>query len=165
MQTIDPTSETIAQAQANLERISSRMLHLLSFVPDDKLSWAPSPTSKSALRIAAHAALVSQRFAALITESMPDPMPNPEEFFKGFLDEELTFTTRESVVNLTNEATAKLSQALGTVTTECIDSSPNSPFGPVPKRFWIGLTHDHLAGHVGQMEYLQTIWGDLDNHM
>ncbi|MES1227752.1 MAG: hypothetical protein ABUL72_03720, partial [Armatimonadota bacterium] len=29
----------------------------LSFVPDDRLTWTPTPTAKSSIRIAAHTAL------------------------------------------------------------------------------------------------------------
>ena len=164
-QTIDPTSEIVTQAKSNVERISSRLLHLLSFVPEDKLAWTPSPTSKSVLRIAAHAALVSKRFARLITGTMPEPMPAPDEFFQEFLEEEHAFTTRESVIALVDDSTTELCHALDTVNAANIDSDTNSPFGPMPMRFWVNLSYDHMAGHVGQLEFLQTIWGDLDNHM
>jgi hypothetical protein len=34
----------------------------------------------------------------------------------------------------------------------------------VPVRFWLAQGSEHMAGHAGQLQYLQTIWGDLDNH-
>jgi len=43
-------------------------LMLLSFVPDDKLNWTPTPTAKSALRIAAHTALYAGRFARMMRD-------------------------------------------------------------------------------------------------
>lgn len=165
MQTINSPLESVAQAKAQFERIRDRLLHLLSFVPDDKLTWTPTPTAKSALRIVAHSAITTGLFAKLITNTMPDPMPSPEEFFGNMNGEEHNYPTRESVIALVNETSAELNDAFNAITEESLISTPNSPFGPMPVQFWVSLTHDHMAGHVGQLEYLQTIWGDLDNHM
>lgn len=164
-QTIEPTLESVSQAKAQFERTNARMLHLLTFVPDDKLGWTPAPTSKSALRIVAHSALTSRFFARLITDTMPDPMPAPEEFFESLLKDEHNYPNRESVVALVEETAQELLKAYDTIDSTTIESTPNSPFGPMPVKFWMNLAHDHMAGHVGQLEYLQTIWGDLDNHM
>src|SRR5476649_391064 len=47
-------------------------LKTFSFVPDDKLTWTPTPTAKSAIRIAAHTALYAGRFASMIeTRKLP----------------------------------------------------------------------------------------------
>ena len=163
--TIDPTSEVVAQAKGKIVRYSERMLHLLSFVPDDKLTWTPSPTAKSSLRIVAHSAVTSKRFADIITGNMPERMPSPEEFFKGLDEAGEKITTRESVIALMKETTAELCKALDTVTAANIDSMPCSPFGAIAMQFWMEEGSAHMAGHTGQLEYMQTIWGDLDNHL
>ena len=164
-QTIDLTAESVAQAKSQFERINGRLLHLLTFVPDDKLTWAPSPTAKSPLQVVAHSALTSRIFAKLITGTMPEPMPAPAEFLVALVPDVDRYPTRESVIDLASETSAELCAAFASITAENIDSPVNSPFGLIPIRFWMGLGHDHMAGHVGQLEYLQTIWGDLDNHM
>ncbi len=43
-------------------------LRNFSHVPDEKLTWSVTPTAKSALRIAAHAALYASRFARMNEE-------------------------------------------------------------------------------------------------
>ena len=164
-QTINPISEEVTRAKSNFERFSGRILHLLSFIPDDKLTWKPSPTAKTPLNIVAHCALVSKFCADVITVNMPDSMPSPQEFLKGLHEAEEKVTTRESAIALLNETTAELSKAFDGVNVDNIDSTRNSPFGAIPIRFWISQGGEQMAGHAGQLEYLQTIWGDLDNHL
>ena len=163
--TIEPTLETVAHARCQFESISERLLHLLSFVPDDKLNWTPSATAKSSLRIVAHCAMTSRSIANIITGTMPESMPSPEAFFSGLHAVEVKITQRECAIAAVNETTAELCKALNSVNTENIHTTPDSPFGPVAMQFWVELGYRHMAGHVGQLEYLQTIWGDLDNHL
>lgn len=163
--TLDPISEVVVQTKDQVERSSERLAHLLSFVPEDKLAWAPSSTARSPLRLVAHCALTSKCFADIITDRMPGSMPSPEEFFTNLHAGEETIVTRESVLALLHETTAELCDAIGTVNAGTIDSTRNSPFGPLPMRFWLEQAGTHLTVHAGQLAYLQTIWGDLDNHM
>lgn len=163
-QSIGTTSEVVAQAKCNFERSSDRLIHLLSFVPDDKLLWAPSPTAKSSLRIVVHCALTNTFFANVITGSLPERMPSAEEFFSSLHGAEEKINTRENAIAVLKGTTAELCKAIDTVNSENLNTAPNSPFGPMPMKFWLDLGGQHEAGHVGQLEYLQTIWGDLDNH-
>lgn len=159
------TSDTLAAAQASLAESRDRMLRLLSFVPEDKLHWSPSPTSRSAIQILAHCGLVNSGIATVIAGKMPAEMPPPEAFFAQLRAAEAQFTDRESVVALLTSSTEDLLAVMGAVDDAAMGTSPNSPFGPMPMPFWLSLTSGHLDGHAGQLEYLQTIWGDLDPHM
>jgi len=162
--TLDSTSELVEQIKGNVKRYNQRLLHLLTFVPDDKLTWTPAPTSKSALRIVAHCALTNKFFAQAISGKSPAVLPPAEEFFANLNAAELEYSTRESAIALLEGSACELCTALASVNEETIKLDANSPFGPMPVRFWMDLGVEHTAGHVGQMEYLQTIWGDLDSH-
>ncbi len=162
MQTTTP--EAIVTAKAQLERFTARVLHLFTFVPEDKLTWAPSTSSKSPLQIVAHCGVVNRFFAEVLTDRMPATMPSPQEFFGGLAAAESQIATRAEAVSLVQETAAELSAALDSLTPERLESLANSPFGPMPVRFWIAQGGEHMADHAGQLEYLQTIWGDLDNH-
>src|SRR5688572_19015860 len=163
-QTIDPTSAIVAQAKNYFERFSERLLQLFAFVPDEKLTWTPSPTAKSSLRLVAHCALTSRFYANVITGNLPERMPTPGEFVKDLNEAEEKITTRESAVALVKETTVELCKAMDTVNARNINATPNSPFGPMPMQFWLYDGGDQMAVHGGQVAYLQTIWGDLDNH-
>lgn len=164
-QSIDPASDVVTQATNHIQRFSARLIRLLSVVPDDKILWSPSPTAKSSVRIVAHCAVTNMAFTKLITGNMPQSMPTPDDFFKGLDDDAEKTTTRESAVALLEESTTELCKAIGTMNAANIDSTPNSPFGPIPMRFWLNEGGNHMAVHSGQLEYLQTIWGDMDRYL
>jgi hypothetical protein len=44
-------------------------------------------------------------------------------------------------------------------------TSPESPMGSLPMAVWMRLPSLHTSSHASQMDYLQTIWGDLADHM
>ncbi len=163
-QLLDPTLEVVAKAKADVRQSSARLLHLLSFVPDDKLDWSPAATSRSSIRIVAHCGVVNAMFAQVITGTLPEEFLSPKQVFAHAVAEEAKFTTREGVVSYVHETTAQLCAAMDTVTTVNIGSAPNSPFGPMPMPFWLSVAGQHALAHSGQLEYLQTIWGDLDPH-
>ncbi|MGC4047161.1 MAG: DinB family protein [Armatimonas sp.] len=154
----------MTRTTADLDRLSARLLHLMSFVPEEKLTWAPSSTARSPLTIAAHCALVNRFFASIITDTMPETMPTPQEFFDGLREGAGKIASREEAVALLEETTVELTSAVSGVHAGTIEALRRSPFGPIPVQFWIEQGPGHLAGHIGQVEYLQTIWGDLDDH-
>ena len=155
---------TIAKAQSHLESASKRVLHLLSFVPDDKLTWAPSSTARSFIQVVAHVAATNRAFAHILSRTMPESMPSPEEFFSNLRATEEGIATRESAIPYLQETTTELCKAIATVTAENIDSERPNPFGSMSARAWLDIAYNHIEGHTGQLEYLQTLWGDLDNH-
>lgn len=161
----DSLTEAIAQANGHVARSSDRLAHLFSFVPDDRLTWSPSATSRSPLRIVAHCALTSRFFARTIAGEEPSTMPSPETFFAEMHEAETKIETRDHALALLKETTAELCDAIDKVGLPRIDSTPDSPFGPLPMRFWLQESGDHMAIHAGQVGYLQTVWGDLDNHL
>lgn len=163
MQTMTPVSELIAQAKMHAERNAAQLLHTFSFVPDDKLNWTPSPTSKSALRIVAHCAVSNHGISRAIRREPSPEMPF-EELLKMMEAEELKITTREQAIQAVNDSLKVVLESLDTVTQEAAGGTANSPFGELPMMFWMFLPGNHMLGHACQVDYLQTIWGDLEFH-
>jgi uncharacterized damage-inducible protein DinB len=163
--TLEPGLEIVSQAKKQLEASTARLLKLLSFVPDEKLDWSPSATSKSALRIITHVARSDRSFTNLIAGTMPAATPTMEEFFTDLHKADPSIASRTSAVTLLQESTTQLLAALDTVTVETLEAPCDTPVGTYPTSFWIGIANEHRVTHTGQLEYLQTVWGDLDNHM
>lgn len=157
-------AELLETSASKTAASAARLKHLLTFVPDDKLNWSPSSTSRSALGLAAHCGLTSRSFVDLMLGRMPDPMPPMEVFFTELIAAEKTIDSREAANALIDESTEELTAAIRTLTDEQIASSPETPFGPVPMTNLLGLFWLHIDGHIAQLEYLQTTWGDLDLH-
>ncbi|HPT99844.1 MAG TPA: DinB family protein, partial [Armatimonadota bacterium] len=96
---IDP----IEQAKQWTREGKSRFLNTFAFVPDDKLTWTPSPTALSALRIAAHVGVTNQTLAGAIAgEALPTN--DPAELSAMGDAAEKAITTREAAVRLIEES-------------------------------------------------------------
>ncbi len=141
-----------------------KLLKSFAAVPDDKLGWAPSETARSAVWMVAHCGAANRAFAGILS-GKPLPMPtDPQEAARAIRNAGRDVTTREEAVRLVEASTDDVLAALDAVTEEKLASSPDSPFGPLPYGFWMAVPGQHMAGHTQQLEYLQTIWGDLEDH-
>jgi hypothetical protein len=67
-------------------------------------------------------------------------------------------------VELIESNTTKVLEALDQISEEKLASTTPTPFGPLPYMVWVNLPAAHMAGHAAQIAYLQTIWGDLQDH-
>jgi hypothetical protein len=136
-------------------------LRNFSHVPDDKLQWTPTPTSKSAIRIAAHTALYAARFAKMIRDRK---LPNPESLEDWLAErdaEEKAVTDREEIDRIFRAGTTEVLEALDALSPEDVESSLDSGQGwSVPMKQLMGLPGFHAVLHTGQIDYLQTCWDD-----
>ncbi len=136
-------------------------LRNFAHVPDDKLHWTPTPTAKSAIRIAAHTALYAARFAAMIrARAVPAP-ENLADWIAARDAEEIAITTREEMEKAFREGTAEVLLALDALTPEDLESTIDSGQGwSMPMTQLMGLPAFHATLHAGQIDYLQTCWDD-----
>lgn len=136
-------------------------LRNFSHVPDDKLDWTPTPTAKSAIRIAAHTALYAGRFAQMIRDRR---LPNPDNLAEWLAvrdAEEIAITSREEIEKVFRAGTAEVLAALDTLMPEELETSLDSGQGwSLPMKQLMGLPGFHATLHTGQIDYLQTCWGD-----
>lgn len=156
-------STQIATAKSKVERASSGLLKTFAAVPDDKLAWSPSETSRSSLWIVGHCAGANQAFARGMRGEAFPPLSLPE--FEQMVWETGKGTkTREEAMSAFESSTAAVIAELDAMTPERTASMIDSPFGPIPMALWITFAGDHMMGHLSQIEYLQTTWGDRKNH-
>jgi hypothetical protein len=140
------------------------LLKTFQFVPEDKLKWSPSPTARTPLQIVAHCGVANRAFATVLRG---EPLPlssDPKEAAAQIRDGGKDTATREAAVKLVEDGTAEVLAALDTVSTERAGSTTHTPFGPLPFSIWMNLPSEHMTGHAHQVNYLQTIWGDAENH-
>lgn len=166
MQTeVKPDLEAL-KANACKEAIeaSEYLLKVFSFVSDEKMNWSPSPSSRSALQLVVHCGQGNNAFASIMRcEDMPVPADMSD--FRGILrGMEAQVTDRNAAIELVRASTKTVTEAINEVTEETFASSPTSPFGPMPMPFWMTLAGMHMKAHACQLDYLQTIWGDVEDH-
>jgi uncharacterized damage-inducible protein DinB len=140
-------------------------LKVFSFVPDDKLTWTPTPTAKSAIRIAAHTALYAGIFARMIEERKLPASDNLTEWLAQRNAEEAAISSRTEMESIFRKGTDEVIAALDSLTPEAIGTALESGLGwSMPMTFLMNLPGTHAMGHTGQIDYLQTCWGDQEVH-
>jgi hypothetical protein len=138
-------------------------LRNFSKVPDDRLTWTPTPTAKSAIRIAAHTALHAGRFAQMIRDRALPKVENLDQWLAQRNAEEELLTSRAEVEAVFREGTAQVISALESLTPDEIESTLDSGQGWQMSMIWVmGLPGWHATLHTGQIDYLQTCWGDQE---
>lgn len=157
-------ADLIAQSKQNAEMAKNQLLRTFEFVPDDKLTWTPSETSKTALRIVAHCGVTNTIFATILRGEDLPVSTDAAEAVARVGEMEKAITDRATAVKLIEDSTAAVVNALDKVTEERMGTSPMSPFGALPMAFWMALPAMHMGGHACQIDYLQTIWGDQVFH-
>lgn len=135
----------------------------LSHVPDDKLDWTPTPTAKSAIRIAAHTAIYAGNFAKMIRDRrLPfgDEIP---EFVARNQAAEVAITSKAEMEQVFRKNTDEVIAALDTLTPEDVALVLDTSLGwTVPMTRLMNLPGWHATLHTGQIDFLQTCWGDQE---
>jgi len=156
--------ETIADSQASVKQAAERLGKTFSFVPDSKLKWSPSKSARDSLSIMAHCCLANQMFVKVFRGDPMPAMPTLKEIHELSRKFEATIRSRAQAVRLLKATTKEVIAALGTMTPKRFATSPNSPMGPMPMSFWVKVPSMHMSNHASQIDYLQTIWGDIVDH-
>lgn len=157
-------NEIISQAKAEYLRAKERLIRALATTPDDKINWSPSPTARTPIHQVAHAAMAVSGIQDMII-GKPFGYANTAEADVAFRAAEQEYRTREQALGLLEQTSAEFLAWLDTVTPEQLASTLQLPFGPFPMTLCITLPADHMRGHIAQIHYIQSIYGDHDWHM
>lgn len=152
--------DLIVQCKNRATSAMDMFLRNLSHVPEDKLTWSPSPTARNALQIAAHVAGYSGGFAAVIRAGA---FPATGEEFLAPINARIdSVETLQQAIDMLKQGIADTLAALDTVRPEQTGSSVETPIGTTPFLFFMTIPAVHLVLHTGQIDYLQTCWGDQE---
>jgi hypothetical protein len=156
--------DIISQTKAEFIRAKERMAHVLAATPDDRINWSPSSTARTPLQQVAHGALAIAGIQGMMA-GKPFPYASIAEADAAWRCDEKEFTTREQVLALLEKNSAEYLAWLDTLTPEQLASTLQTGFGSFPMAAAITFAADHLRGHTAQIDYIQSIYGDLDWHM
>ncbi|MEI7985675.1 MAG: DinB family protein [Armatimonadota bacterium] len=141
-------------------------LRNFAHIPDDKLDWTPTPTAKSAIRVAAHTALYAGRFAKMIRERKLPAVENLDEWLAQRTAEEVAITNRTEMERIFREGTEEVIAALDSLSEEEVGMILDSGMGwSLPMTQLMGFAGWHATLHCGQIDYLQTCWDDQEVHL
>ncbi len=155
----------IELVKEELIRNKDRMQSLLQETPDDRLHWKPSPTSRSIVEIVAHSANALDNICSQMSGTTFD-IPTSFEANKVFLDHDSQFESRVQVRDYLDEKCNKYVSSLDLLRPEDLDRMVTLPFklGQAPLGFFMTMGSLHTLGHIAQIEYIQTIYGDQSWH-
>jgi hypothetical protein len=154
----------IAQAKDAIKRGHERLLKTFGATPDDKLTWSPSSTSKSPLGIVNHASQTNLFFLKVMRGEPLPPLGSIEEADKAMQAASAGITTREQAVSVLNDSVAGLNAALDALPAEDLAKDVTLPIFTMPMGYIIHIPGMHMTSHAAQIDYVQTIWGDTENH-
>ena len=152
---------SIIVAKSHAENGAFIFKRAFSHIPDDKLSWSPSETAKSALRIAAHIGLTNQGFASMIRGNN-SPFGSVNELLEMLDDKERGYTTKDAALSLVDSFLTEVLSAIESLAPDQLATEVKTAFAPLPIGKIMMMPGSHMLLHAGQIEYLQTIWGDTD---
>src|SRR5258708_28603397 len=95
----------VASSKESAVHGMEHFLKVFSFVPDDKLTYTPTPTAKSAIRVAAHTALYAERFARMIRDRKLPASDNLTEWLAQRNAEEAAITSRTEIESIFRKRT------------------------------------------------------------
>jgi uncharacterized damage-inducible protein DinB len=158
MQTEDAQAP-IGQAKALTQMVAARMRSALRATPDDKLQWSPSDTARNTLHIVGHICAANKAIAATLRGE-----PMPAMTLSEIPHSEIPLKDRSEAESELEAGVSALLAALDEMTADRLASQVATPFGMMPMTTLITIPGYHMMGHLGQVDYLQTIWGDWEMH-
>jgi hypothetical protein len=155
--------DPIALAKTSAVTGMNQFLRNFGHVPEDRLHWSPTPTSKTPLQVAAHVALHNFKFAQMIRTRELLKFESLEEFLAAQRAEEAAIATREQMEATFRAGVEEVLRALDTLSPADLDLVLDSGQGwSSTMRALIELPGWHATLHLGQIDYLQTCWGDQE---
>ncbi|MBI1729266.1 DinB family protein [Candidatus Acetothermia bacterium] len=143
--------------QTSSEQILKATEYLCNYaqhVPADKVDWKPDSSTKSVREILEHTIEVNQFFKSLISGAAPEKGATP-----------LKSEKYEKIITGVRSSGEELAGVIRNLKDTQLRESRQAPQG----KSWevtraIGTAGTHIAYHWGQIGYLQTIWGDAEDH-
>ncbi len=133
------------------EKSGAEMLLTLARTPDDKLEWKPEGIARSTMDIVRECAVHCDEWGQLL-----DSLEWPAEF-KVRIG---AMTTREEAIYELKAGVGRLVEAIRAVPDDKLDQNFKSPWEEAPVGFWLTYAGGHNQYHIGQMNYIQTLYGD-----
>lgn len=146
------------------QRAVEDVIRAVEAIPEDKRDWSPAPHTRSAM---SQLKELSQS-PALLTRVIGGDIP--ERFRDHAEENRASGAQSEDFAGLAatlRSETAKICSLVSSVDDEELEREITLPFGGgmiITLADAIGLHHWNLTYHLGQINYIQTILGDMEMH-
>jgi len=134
------------------EQSGVEMLLTLARTPDEKLEWKAEPTARSVMDFVKECAVHCDEWAQILED-----FAWPEQF-KTRVG---AITNREEAVHEMQGSVGRLAAAIRAVPDDKTDQAVKAPWQEAPIGFWMTYAAGHNQYHIGQMNFIQTLYGDM----
>ncbi|HEY3265910.1 MAG TPA: hypothetical protein VGM37_03200 [Armatimonadota bacterium] len=131
-------------------------------MPEDKLTWKPADTARSAFEILQECAQSAKWFIPMLSGGK-----SPEWNFEAVMAERAQWTTLDEVEKVCLANCESLYEAIAAVTPEGQEEEVDIPFKEgwkEKKRNIMWFQYWNTVYHTGQVNYIQTLYGDREMH-
>ncbi len=140
---------------------SAQFFAAVAKIPADKLDWKPLDNGRSALDIAAEVAL-STTWPMVFMPGAPK-FEMTDEVMEQFMKEKAALTTLADCKAKAAEGLGQTNAALAALTDAQLSEKIETFFDPAPisRLSALGVFADNARYHTGQINYIQTLYGDM----
>ena len=137
---------------ALLDWANKNICNNIDFMPDDKMSWKPEPTSKSPYEIIGHMVNTVETMTTGIKGTDKRDLPTP--------------TSKDQAKSLVNEVIQNHVSCIKSLSDEQLKGKVTlGPLGEFPMTMAAGLPVVECINHHGQLTYIETLLGDEESHL
>jgi len=137
--------------------VTKELLTALKYIPDEKLDWVPMGSAKTPRAIIVECGAGYKWLAAELRgdENAAQAWENAQA---------ASYPTRDTLREFIEASEAELAAAIDGLTEDQLDEKRKVFWGEETLRnlLWMGVMHTNY--HVGQLNYIQTLWGDTEMH-
>jgi hypothetical protein len=132
-------------------------------MPEDRLTWQPAPTARTAMDIFQECAGAPGMFARILRERRSVDM-TPETFGK-MREERQAWNTVDKAEEVLRSRSEDLYAAILAVPDEDLGVEVRMPWGEMSPLAHVMVFHYwNLTYHFGQLAYIQRLYGDVEMH-
>jgi hypothetical protein len=143
-----------------ITRTSGMIIQDLAFIPEDKLNVSPMGCARTPLHFTAECAGFNMYVGKLLAGEVAErPSPEVREQFYASID------TLEKATEAIRSSADKILAGLENADDEMLMKEIQAPWGAtVPVYQLVQTAGVHMGYHDGQINYIQSLYGDGENH-
>jgi len=152
--------ETVQELAANLTReAADRVITVAQATPPDRIAWQPMDNGRTILDQMVECSLANAKWAAILRSGSYADIPRPEAA-KAYEE----CDTLETAVGRVRTSADDLIHAIRAVPDTDLSKDIPTPWGAYPMARCCVHAYWNMTYHEGQINYVQTLYGDFDEH-
>ena len=152
-------SDALAHLTSEYSRYETKLINFLKATPEDKLTWSPSSSSRSILELGAHCAMGTLGLVGIL-KGEPMQHSSTAELDTHLRQMEKDITSLDAVFAILSQGSAAYTAYVDSLDPDALNEIVSLPFGNMPLGVAASMPYEHMRGHIAQIEYVQTIFGD-----